>query len=368
MVKMPKNPKKSKKKDIQGLRKKIDALDVLLVELLNKRAEVVLQVGKAKADEGRAEFYAPEREREVYKRLLAKSKGPFPDSAFKNVYREIMSASLSLEKPLNIAFLGPSATFTHQAAMNHFGLSGNFLPKEEISDVFDDVERGRADYGVVPIESTAEGVVNHTLDMFINSEIKISAEILLEVSIVLLNKSGKLKDIVKVCSNPHAIAQCSQWLKARLPKVQVVEVQSTAAAAQMAQSDPTIGAIAAEAAANLYDLRVVEKKIQDNPHNLTRFLVIGKKESKKTGRDKTSVMFAIKDSPGALYKILKPFASRDVNLTKIESRPLKRKAWEYVFFIDMDGHAGEKKVRDALSDLQGLCSFVKVLGSYPKSQ
>jgi len=279
-----------------------------------------------------------------------------------------MSASLSLEKPLRIAFLGPVATFTHQACMQHFGLSGDFVPKKDIADVFDDVEKGRADFGVVPIENSTEGVVSHTLDKFVQSNLKIYSEVMLEISLALLNKTGKVSDIAKVCSHPHAIAQCKNWVKSNLPKALVIDVSSTALAAQMAAEDSSTAAIASIAAASLYDLRVIEKNIEDNSNNYTRFLVIGKNLANKTGRDKTSLMFAIKDAPGALYTMLKPFASRGINLTKIESRPIKTKAWEYVFFVDLDGHMADEPVKDAVAELEKSCSFLKILGSYPKSQ
>ncbi len=352
---------------LKELRRRIDEIDDRLLELINSRAEIVLEVGRIKAEEN-SEYYNPVREREIYERLTSKNHGPFPNSALKSVFREIISASLSLEKPLNIAFFGPPATFTHQAAIAHFGLSGSFLPKKDIPAVFDDVERGRAEYGVVPIESTAEGAVSHTLDMFVSSNLKICAEVLLDVSTMLINKSGKLEGIEKVCSHPHALAQCGKWLKEHLGGASLVEVSSTAAAAGMASDDPSVAAIAGEAAATLYDLRVVERNIQDNPHNYTRFLVIGTDEAEKSGNDKTSMMFAIKDAPGALYEILKPFASRQINLTKIESRPLKAKAWEYVFFLDMDGHRSDEPISGAIGEIEEHCSFVKVLGSYPKSK
>lgn len=353
-------------KRIRELRKKIDEIDVKLLKLLNERSSFVVEVGKTKRSEKR-DFYAPEREQEIYRRIKSLNKGPFPTEALINVYREIISGSLSLEKPMKIAFLGPRATFTHQAALQHFGLSGEFIPKGEIPEVFDDVERGRVDFGVVPVENTAEGAVSHTLDMFTTSSLKICAEILLEVSLALLSRSGKTGDISKVCSHPHAIAQSAQWLKKHLQNIPAVDVASTAMAAQMASQDPSVAAIASEAAAGLYHLKVVEKRIEDRQNNFTRFLVIGKKEAKKTGSDKTSLMFAIKDAPGALYRMLRPFAVRNINLTKIESRPLKTRAWEYMFFVDMDGHITDRKIKEALSELGGICTFVKVLGSYPKS-
>lgn len=349
---------------LQKLRDSIDSADKKLLELLNKRATYVLKVGELKAKEGR-EYYAPDREAKVYKKLTSQNKGPFPNKALKSVYREIMSASLSMEKPLKVAFLGPKATFTHQACLEHFGSSGEYEAKKEIADVFEDVERGRADLGVVPIENSTEGVVNHTLDLFTDSTLKINAEILLSISLSLMNKTGKIKDIKKVCSHPHAIAQCSNWLRKNLSKIPALDVESTASAAQTASMDKDVAAIASTAAASLYDLRVVESKIEDNSNNFTRFLVIGKKEAKKTGKDKTSIMFAVKDTPGALYNMLKPFASRKINLTKIESRPSKKKAWEYIFFLDVDGHSSNKNVKDAIIEFEKNCSYLKVLGSYP---
>ena len=357
------------KKTAAGLekyRRKIDDVDLRILELLNKRARLVIDVGKTKSKENR-DFYVPERERAILKRLEEHNKGPFPSHALKSVFREIMSASLSLEKPMKIAFLGPMATFTHQACLQHFGRSGEFVPKKDIADVFEDVEKDRADFGVVPVENSTEGVVSHTLDLFVTSNLKICAEIMIEVALALLNKTGKLSDIKKVCSHPNPLAQSKAWLKNNLPEAVLFDVSSTASAAQMASQDSSIAAIASVAAASLYDLRLLEKHIEDNANNYTRFLVIGKKASKNTGDDKTSLVFAIKDAPGALYGMLKPFARRNINLTKIESRPLKTKAWEYVFFVDLDGHISDKKVKDAISELEPSCSFLKVLGSYPKS-
>jgi len=284
-----------------------------------------------------------------------------------HIFREIMSASLSLEKPLRIAFLGPLATFTHQAGLKHFGLSGELLPKKDIAEVFSEVERGKADYGVVPVESTAEGAVDHTLDLLVSSKLKICAEVMLEVTSSLLNRSGLLDDIEKVCSHPHALAQCTKWMRENLANIPVSEVSSTATAARMAAEDKGVAAIAGQAAANMYGLRVVEKGIEDVPDNYTRFLVIGTKECGKTGSDKTSIVCSVKDAPGALCKMLAPLSNRGIGLTKIESRPLRTKAWEYVFLIDMEGHSGDKNIKEALEELEGICSFFKVLGSYPKA-
>lgn len=351
---------------MKPLRKRIDEIDTTILELLNERAGCAIKVGEHKK-QNNLEFYAPEREQQVLEGLGKKNKGPFPTPVLLHIFREIMSASLSLEKPLRIAFLGPLATFTHQAGLQHFGLSGEFLPKNDIAEVFSEVERGRADYGVVPVESTAEGAVDHTLDMLVSSKLKICSEVMLEVTSSLMNKSGVIADIEKICSHPHALAQCTKWMKENMANIPVVEVSSTATAARMASEDKTIGAIAGQAAANMYGLRVVEDAIEDVANNYTRFLVIGTKECGKTGTDKTSIVCAVKDDPGALSMMLAPFAKRGINLSKIESRPLRTKAWEYVFLIDLEGHASEENVKDAIAELEGITSFLKILGSYPKA-
>jgi len=351
---------------IDRLRERIDGIDNEMLRLLNIRASYAVEIGQAKAKEKKA-AYVPEREHQVYKRLGKANSGPLADAAIRNVFREVMSACRSLEHSLRVAFLGPVATFTHEASMRHFGASAEFLPKKDIADVFEDVEKDRADFGVVPIENSSEGVVTHTLDMLITSQLRISAEVMIPVTMALLNKTGRLSDVRKVCSRPHAIAQCKYWLKDNLPKAVVVDLSSTALGAQMAADDATVAAIASQAAATLYNLKVVETHIEDNANNFTRFLVIGKTQTKETGNDKTSILFAIKDAPGALYKMLKPFARRNINLTKIESRPIKTKAWEYVFFVDLDGHINDRKLKAALGELEGACSFLKILGSYPKS-
>jgi chorismate mutase/prephenate dehydratase len=355
------------KKSLNDLRKEIDAIDDQLLELLNRRAEVVIKVGRAKAGKSK-EFYVPNREQAIYERLTAGSPGPFPSKGIRRVFREIISASLSLEQPMKVAFLGPQATFTHAAAMQQFGFSAQLLPQKSISAVFDEVLRGRAHYGVVPVENSNEGIVSHTLDMFMESDLQINAEILLEISHDLLSRSGRFEEVKKVVSHPQALAQCRKWLEENLPDIPLVDVASTALAAQMAAEDETAAAIAGEMAASLYGLKVVKKKIEDNPHNFTRFLVIGKKTPECSGRDKTSVMFSVKDEPGILYKMLEPFSKRGINLSKIESRPMKKKAWEYIFFLDMEGHIKEEKVRDAVEELKGYCQFLKVLGSYPRAR
>ena len=352
---------------LTGLRNQIDAIDDQILSLLNARAEVVIAVGKAKAGQQR-EFYVPSREQAIYERLCGQNPGPFPSEAIRKVFREIISASLSLEQPMKVAFLGPPATFTHAAALQQFGLSAQLSPQKSIPAVFDDVARGRAPYGVVPVENSTEGVVSHTLDMFMESELKINAEILLEISHDLLSRSGRLADVKKIVSHPQALAQCRHWLEENLPDIPLVDVASTALAAQMVSEDESTAAIASEMAASLYGLRTVRKKIEDNPNNFTRFLVIGKNTPEPSGKDKTSIMFSVKDEPGILYRMLEPFSQRGINLSKIESRPMKKKAWEYIFFLDMEGHVDDANVKAAVQELRGYCQFLKVLGSYPRTR
>ncbi|HZV82274.1 MAG TPA: prephenate dehydratase, partial [Geobacteraceae bacterium] len=252
--------------------------------------------------------------------------------------------------------------------MQQFGLAAELVPQKSIPAVFEEVEKGRALYGVVPVENSTEGVVSHTLDMFMESELKISAEVLLEVSHFLLSKTGRLEDIKKVYSHPQPLAQCRNWLEENLPHIPVVDVASTTLAAQIVSEDYSAAAIASEYAASVYDLKVVRERIEDQVNNFTRFLVIGKKIADPGSDDKTSLMFAVKDEPGILYRMLEPFASRGVNLCKIESRPMKKKAWEYIFFLDLVGHISDPNVHSAVEELKGYCQFVKQLGSYPRAK
>lgn len=351
---------------ISLLRGEIDSVDERILELLNRRAELVIEIGRLKSGES-LDFHVPAREREIYDRLTTLNRGPFPSESVKNVFREIISASLSLESPLKIAFLGPKATFSHLAAMQHFGLAAELVPQKSIPAVFEEVEKGRAIYGVVPVENSTEGVISHTLDMFMESRLSINAEILLEVSHYLLSRTGRMEDIRKIYSHPQPLAQCRTWLQENLPNVPLVDVASTTLAAQIVSEDYSAAAIASRYAAQLYDLKIVRERIEDQVNNVTRFLVIGRKPSDPTGDDKTSLMFAVRDEPGILYRMLEPFATRGINLCKIESRPLKKKAWEYVFFLDLLGHVTDPVVSDAVEDLKRYCQFVKILGSYPRS-
>ena len=355
------------KKTIKALRQEIDALDDGILELLNRRAELVIEVGRQKSAR-KDSFHVPSREREIYDRLTARNKGPFPNEGLRSVFREIISASLALEAPMKVAFFGPKATFTHLAAMQQFGLSAELVPQKSIPAVFEEVEKGRALYGVVPVENSTEGMVSHTLDMFMESELKINAEVLLEIHHYLLSRTGRFEDIKKVYSHLQPIAQCRNWLAEHLPNVPVVDVASTATAAQIVSEDYTAAAIASELAASMYDLKIVRERIEDQVNNFTRFLIIGKKLAEVSGSDKTSLMFSVKDEVGILYRMLEPFAKRGINLSKIESRPLKKKAWEYIFFLDLVGHINDPGIAEAVRELGHCCQFVKVLGSYPRAK
>lgn len=350
------------------IRRQIDALDEQILRLLNERADWVHRVGELKKADG-LEIYAPEREEQVYRSLAERNRligGRLPEAAVRAVYREIMSASLALEKDLRIAYLGPEATFTHQAARAKFGSSVAYAPQGSISEVFDAVARGSADYGVVPVENSWEGAVNHTLDMFLESDLQVCAQILLRIEQHLL-ASGPRGGIRKVYSHPQAFGQCRRWLHAFLPKAEWVEVSSTTRAAELAAQEPGTAAVAGKLAGELYGLAIVEAAIQDSPDNTTRFLVIGQKASPSTGSDRTSLMFCVPHEPGALYGALESFYRLGINIGKIESRPSRRKAWEYCFFLDVDGHASDRLLEQAIGELQKRATLVKILGTFPQA-
>jgi len=353
--------------DISGLRGQIDGIDSEILRLLNRRAQLVLEVGRLKAEHN-LDFHVPQREEEIYRRLAVENPGPFPAEAVRPVFREVISACLSLEHPLRVAYLGPRATFSHLAAMERFGLSAQFLAMRSIAEVFAEVEKDNADFGVVPVENSTEGVVSHTLDMFVDSPLLICGEVVVEAALHLLSKASSLGEVRKIYSHPHGLAESRKWLERNAPHVSVVETSSTGAAAEVAASEPGAAAIASELAASLYDLSVLQRRIEDHPNNFTRFLIVGKKNGPPTATDKTSILFSIKDRVGALHRMLLPFAERQINLTKIESRPSKKKVWEYVFYVDFEGHASESRSREALARLQEDCIFLKVLGSYAAVQ
>ncbi len=348
---------------LDKLRKKIDLLDQKLISLLNLRAAATKDIGKIKINAGK-NIYVPEREMQVLNRIASLNKGPLKKSALEAIYREVMSASLALEKPLKIAYLGPQASFTNLAAIKKFGSQVSYLASNSIADVFLEVEKGSADYGVVPIENSIEGAVSYTLDVFVDSELKICSQIILEVTHNLLANCVRSK-IRNVYSIPQVFGQCRIWLQKNLPNAQLMDVSSTTRGAEMAKKEKSSAAIASLLASKVYGLKVLASGIQDSAHNITRFLVIGKNVATRTGKDKTSLFFSIKDKVGALYEMLLPFRKYGVNLTKIESRPSKKKAWEYYFFVDILGHQDDALIKKALKELEGKCSYLKILGSYP---
>ena len=344
-------------------RQAIDKLDVQIVQLLNERTKHVLAIGTIKLKSGE-EIYAPHREQDVLQRVGKLNKGPTTNESLRAIYREIMSSALAVEKSMTIAYLGPEATFTHQAALQRFGTSLSYTPLKTITDVFNEVAKRRAEFGVVPIENSTEGIVTHTLDMFVDSDLKIVAQIVLPIQHCLLSRARR-DQINKLYIHPQTLAQCRSWLQKNFPAAEIVETSSNARSAELAAREKQAGAIAGLLAAEKYSLPVLEHDVQDNPGNATRFLVLGRQCSPPTGRDRTSLMFCIADKVGALHSSLAPFRRYGINMTKIESRPSKRKAWEYYFFVDCDGHAQEQKVAKAISELTKHCAFVKVLGSYP---
>lgn len=348
------------------LRGEIDFLDEKICRLLNQRAEVAREIGRVKS-QFQKDPYNSQREEEIIKRMESQNTGPFPREAISAVFREIISACRSLEVELRVGYLGPPATYTHLATIERFGSSIQALPTESIEEIFKDVEMGKTSFGVVPIENSTEGVVSRTLDMFIESEVKICGEVLIRISHDLISLSGKPEKIRKIFSHPQALGQCRQWLRKNYPQVVLSEAISTARAAQMAAEDEEAAAIASSLASSLYGLKVIESRIEDYPHNYTRFLVLGRRAMERTGKDKTSLLFSISDSPGSLYEILKPFSAKAINLTKIESRPIKDKPWEYVFFLDFEGHLEDPEVQETLKEMKKRVLFSKFLGSYPRS-
>ncbi|MBC8206042.1 MAG: prephenate dehydratase [Kiritimatiellales bacterium] len=350
---------------LDKLRKQIDKLDAKLIELLNERVSVALEIGKTKKEQG-GEIYVPSREKAVFERISQLNEGgPLPDKSARAIYREIMSAALALESNLKIAYLGPPATFTHQAARSKFGASVEYHPAGSIADVFAAVENGNADYGVVPIENSTEGAVTHTFDQFTGTTLKICAEIYLPISLCLMASVPREK-VSRICSKQEALGQCRRWLNANMSGIEFEAVNSTTLAAEMA-STSDCAAVASKFAAELYNLDILAENIQDVRGNTTRFLVIGRTCSEPTGEDKTSIYFGIKDKVGALHDTLDTLKNNGINMTKIESRPSGDKVWEYVFFVDFEGHADSPNVKKALEEMEEHCAILNVLGSYPKA-
>jgi chorismate mutase/prephenate dehydratase len=356
-----------KPRKLDVLREKMKERDKEIVRLLNERAQVSVQIGKVKG-EGGMQVYDPSQEAKVHGYLQELNSGPLPQKALTTIFREIISASRDLQRPMTIAFLGPEATFSHLAARLHFGESSRFFPQTGISRVFDEVEKGSIDWGVVPVENSLEGSVNVTLDRLITTQLKIRAEIYLRISQCLISSAKNMKDIKKIYSIPIVLAQCQVWLKTNLPNCVLGETQSTAAAVQMVRGKKNEAAIGSSLACQMYGLNLLAEGIEDNSSNMTRFLVIGSGESDATGNDKTSLIFATPHSPGSLHSALASFARRKINLAKIESHPVKDKLWEYSFFVDMIGHVTDRHVKSCLQELKKKTTFLKILGSYPKNE
>lgn len=352
-------------KKIEEIRKEIDELDRRLVELLDERARLAREIGQAKLQTGHQKFYDPARQKRVLENVLSASRNDFPQDALRKVFVEIMSGCLAAEKPPTVAYLGPEATYSHLAALTEFGNSVAYQPYASVEDIFFAVDRDWVDYGVVPIENSTGGVIHTTLDLFLDYELLICSEIYLHIHHNLISRNP-LERIKTIYSKAEPFQQCSVWLKENLPGVQLIEVSSTVKGVEMAKDRDYAAAIGSEIAARKYNVPIIAANIEDMKDNMTRFLVIGKQEAAPTGKDKTSIMFSIKDRPGALFDLLFPFKKRNINLSTIESRPSRKKAWDYFFFVDLEGHVRDPHVHEALEELKGLATYLRVMGSYPR--
>jgi chorismate mutase / prephenate dehydratase len=352
------------------IRRQIDSIDAQIHTLINDRARLAQAVGISKHKDGHTvDFYRPEREAQVLRNALERNKGPLRDEEILRLFREIMSACLAQQEPLKVGFLGPEGTFTQAAVLKHFGHSVRALPLSSIEEVFGEVQAGVADFGVVPIENSTEGTVNHTLDMFLTSPLKICGEVELRINQHLMGRMDSLERIQRICSHQQSLAQCRAWLEEHLPGVERIAVSSNAEGARRARDEQGTAAIAGQAAAEVYGLKILVSDIEDRPDNTTRFLIVGRKLFTPSGRDKTTLIVsaADTDASGSLHKLLEPFARNGINLTRIESRPSRRRKWDYVFFMDVEGHAQDESLAAALAQLKERASLFRVLGSYPQA-
>lgn len=373
---MATKPKKTTKKNVAepvakpvlaDVRAKIDGIDRQIQSLIAERAQFALQVGKAKGKLAQAvDYYRPEREAQVLRMVVDRNEGPLSDEVLVHVFREIMSACLAQQEPLKIGYLGPEGTFSQQAVLKHFGRSAHGLPLASIEEVFQEVESGNADFGVVPVENSGQGTIQITLDMFLTSNLKICGEVELRVHQFLLSRTGHIEDIERIYAHPQSFAQTSSWLRSHLPKVEKIPVSSNAEGARRARNSDDAAAIAGESAGHVYGLKkVVMKSIEDDADNTTRFLVIGRSIFPPSGHDRTSVLVSIHDKPGALFDVLSPFAKHGISMNRIESRPSHHAKWEYAFFIDLAGHVDDPAMKQAMAELKEHAAQIKVLGSYP---
>jgi len=350
---------------LEELRKKIDELDHRLVKLLNERARVVVEIGKLKNKTDKP-VYAPDREKDVFARIAGANEGPLPDRCLTAIWRELMSGSFVLERPLRIGYLGPGGSFSHTASMLKFGQSVEYEPLADITSIFDEVSKGHCDLGLAPVENTTGGGVIETLDALIDSDVKICAEVLMAIHHSLLGNCS-LEAIEKIYSKPEVFAQCRNWLSATFKEAQTVPVASTAKAAQIAADEPRAAAIGSNVAAELYGLRIICENIEDITNNITRFLIISREDAKPTGEDKTAILFSTAHKAGALADVLDVLKRYEINLTNIESRPSKKRQWEYYFFVDLLGHRTDKKVRDGMEEARKHCLQLSILGSFPRA-
>ncbi|MBU1709332.1 MAG: prephenate dehydratase [Proteobacteria bacterium] len=358
---------KQKNSTLANIRENIDTIDDQLLALLQDRLHLAKNIGRIKAKDNR-DKWDPKREREIFERLLKANKEDFPEQPLLSIFREIITTCRLSQKEVDVAYLGPEATYSHLAGVKYFGHAATYKPIETIEDIFIEVERGRIEYGIVPVENSIEGAVTSTLDAFMKHKVKICGEVQLEISHHLVNQTGDIKDIKTVASHSQPLAQCRQWLKKNLPGIPCQTVFSTGVASQMAAKDKSIAAIASSLAVKIYQLQVVTKGVEDYSGNTTRFFLIGRKSPSLSGKDKTSLLVGLRDKPGALYDALTIFLERNINLTRIESRPAKGgAAWKYLFFIDMEGHIEDENVREGCEKLKNICSFYEWLGSYPQA-
>ena len=360
--------KQNKAGKLGAIRKEIDGLDEKIQELISERARLAFQVRESKdADKGAVDYFRPEREAQVLRAVIERNQGPLSDSEMLRLFREIMSACLAQQEPLKVAYLGPEGTFTQQAVNRHFGHSVNALSLPSIDDVFEQVQAGDADFGVVPVENSTQGIVSHTLDMFLLSDLKVCGEIELRVHQNLLTLATTVEQIERVYSHEQSLSQCKSWLRTHLPGVELISVGSNSEAARRVRNAPEAAAIAGRPAAQIYGLPVLFADIEDHPDNTTRFLVIGRQIFAPSGEDKTTLLLSGHEGPGLLYGLLKPFQEHGVNMTRIESRPSRLGKWAYVFFVDLEGHADDENVKAALEDLEKVSKLSRVLGSYPRA-
>lgn len=353
---------------LDNVRAQIDELDEKIQDLINQRARLAFDVRQSKGSLPHAvDYYRPEREAEVLRGVKRRNQGPLSDTEMLRLFREIMSACLAQQEPLKIAYLGPEGTFTQQAVFAHFGHSAHALSHPGIDEVFAQVQAADADFGVVPVENSSQGVVSHTLDMFLHSDLKICGEIELRIHHNLLTHAHSLDEIERVYSHQQSLSQCKTWLRAHLPSVELLAVSSNAEAARRVRNAPDAAAIAGRPAAEIYGLPVMFANIEDHPDNTTRFLVIGRQLFSASGQDKTTLLLAGQEGPGLLHQLLEPFDRHKVNMSRIESRPSRLGKWEYVFFVDIEGHVEDAKVAAALADLEKVSKLTRVLGSYPRA-